>query len=453
MRELTKSLEFAASTPGVILSSSLVTLEAIINAGAFGALYRIENGDDPISEIIPTVGTFGNATQVTAEQRPTKITVDGIEVARTDHVDDNLNVPVTAASGGLIVGTPYGWMYSPQTWGSVDSEMPLVDTSFAAYTEELTDVQLDALGGLLGDRKYWIFQSPNTVLVDFLFYTGGPTTTIEFVGANGVTYSQDFSAYSSGNVDLGAQGLTAPVTVLVPQSALADLSASAGDYAIYLYNTNVTGALPDWSEWPLGGNFYFSDNSLTGSIPDWSGWSSGIDFAIDGNNLTGTIPDWSGWSFGQYVYLYKNSLTGSIPDWSGWSSADNIRLYMNNLTGTIPDWSGWSSGSYIWLYLNELTGTIPDWSGWSSGNDIQLDRNNLTDVAGTATPPGLTNLRLDGNALIEAAVDRVLTSLDTAGESNGTLDLSGGTNAAPSATGLAAKSNLEARGWYVTVNS
>jgi hypothetical protein len=79
--------------------------------------------------------------------------------------------------------------------------------------------------------------------------------------------------------------------------------------------------------------------------------------------------------------------------------------------------------------------------------------NNLTDVAGTSTPPGLTFLLLHNNALIEAAVDRVLTSLDTAGENNGTVLLDGGTNAAPSATGLAAKSNLEGRGWTVTVNS
>jgi hypothetical protein len=33
------------------------------------------------------------------------------------------------------------------------------------------------------------------------------------------------------------------------------------------------------------------------------------------------------------------------------------------------------------------------------------------------------------------------------------VNLSGGTNAAPSATGLSAKSNLEGRGWTVLVNS
>ena len=377
-------------------------LETIISAGSFGALYKIEDGDDPIGEIIPTAGTFGNVTQTTAAQRPAKITVDGIEVARTDHVDDNLDAPISEASGGLVVGTPYGWMYTPQNWGSVNSKMPLVDTSFAAYTEALTDVQLD---GLLGDRKYCIFQSPDAVISTFHFYTGGPTTTIEFVGANGVTYSQGFSTNSTVSVDLGAQGLTAPVTILVPQSALADL-----------------------------------DDGIN-------------DIRLSANNLTGTIPDWSGWTSADNIWLFNNNLAGTIPDWSGWTSGNQIHLNSNNLTGTIPDWSGWSSGNSIRLSSNNLTGTIPDWSGWTSGNTIWLDNNGLTDVAGTATPPGLTDLRLQDNALIEAAVDRVLTSLDTAGESNGYVNLSGGTNAAPSATGLSAKSNLEGRGWTVTVNT
>lgn len=57
-----------------------------------------------------------------------------------------------------------------------------------------------------------------------------------------------------------------------------------------------------------------------------------------------------------------------------------------------------------------------------------------------------------GCALTQTSVDNILVSIQLAGTSNGTLNLTGGTNATPSATGLAAKTLLQARGWTVTHN-
>ena len=51
--------------------------------------------------------------------------------------------------------------------------------------------------------------------------------------------------------------------------------------------------------------------------------------------------------------------------------------------------------------------------------------------------------------LTQTSIDNILVSLDTAGQSNGTFDQSGGN--APSATGEAAIDNLRSRGWTVTV--
>lgn len=55
-------------------------------------------------------------------------------------------------------------------------------------------------------------------------------------------------------------------------------------------------------------------------------------------------------------------------------------------------------------------------------------------------------------ALNQSSVDAILVSFNTAGTSNGTLTISGGTNATPSATGQAATDALRARGWTVTLN-
>lgn len=57
-----------------------------------------------------------------------------------------------------------------------------------------------------------------------------------------------------------------------------------------------------------------------------------------------------------------------------------------------------------------------------------------------------------GCALSQQSVDNILVSLDTAGQSNGIVNIDGGTSAAPGATGLAAKASLQGKGWTVLTN-
>lgn len=62
------------------------------------------------------------------------------------------------------------------------------------------------------------------------------------------------------------------------------------------------------------------------------------------------------------------------------------------------------------------------------------------------------NIEFSRNDLSQASVDDILAKIDGAGASNGSLNLSGGTNAIPSAAGLLSKTSLEGRGWTVIVN-
>jgi len=55
-------------------------------------------------------------------------------------------------------------------------------------------------------------------------------------------------------------------------------------------------------------------------------------------------------------------------------------------------------------------------------------------------------------ALNQTSVDNILVSINAAGTSNGTLNMTGGTSATPSATGITARTALIARGWTVTTN-
>lgn len=102
--------------------------------------------------------------------------------------------------------------------------------------------------------------------------------------------------------------------------------------------------------------------------------------------------------------------------------------------------------------------SMPDDLDLSNGTTFNAAWQNLTALA--EFPPSLfddvtatdfTNA-FDNCGLTQESVDNILVSINNAGTSDGTLDIDGGTSAAPSAIGLAAKSELEGRGWTVTTN-
>lgn len=64
----------------------------------------------------------------------------------------------------------------------------------------------------------------------------------------------------------------------------------------------------------------------------------------------------------------------------------------------------------------------------------------------------LTFVRFNVCNLTQTSVDHILTTLDGFGNINGYCELADGTNAAPGPAGLAAKTSLEGKGWYVVTN-
>jgi len=77
---------------------------------------------------------------------------------------------------------------------------------------------------------------------------------------------------------------------------------------------------------------------------------------------------------------------------------------------------------------------------------LRCRENNLS-FLDVSTGTGLSRLECHNNSMDQDMVDTVLCDMDSHGTSNGYLNISG--NAAPSATGVACKNNLVARGWTV----
>jgi len=110
-----------------------------------------------------------------------------------------------------------------------------------------------------------------------------------------------------------------------------------------------------------------------------------------------------------------------------------------------------------WYLCSGLTSfPLIDTSSATSFNSAWRDCSGLTsfpaNMFDTCPCTDFTNAFLTC-ALTQSSVDNILVSIDAAGQSNGTLNITGGTSSAPSATGLAAKTSLrEGKGWAVTTN-
>ena len=97
------------------------------------------------------------------------------------------------------------------------------------------------------------------------------------------------------------------------------------------------------------------------------------------------------------------------------------------------------------IYTFNITGLLTAIGG------LQIAGADLTAIL---FPAGLhiSNLDLSTNKLETDSVNGALISLDANGILNGTVNLSGGTNAAPTGQGIAAKNHLIAKGWTVITN-
>ena len=157
---------------------------------------------------------------------------------------------------------------------------------------------------------------------------------------------------------------------------------------------------------------------------------------------------WRGYSF---ITSFPAINTSSVTNFSNaWYACSSLTTFpaINTSSGT--------NFSYAWYGCSSLT-TFPEintssgtlFSGaWQNCSSLTTFPANVFDnCPATDFTGGFQNCGLS-----QASVDNILVSINAAGTSGGTLDINGGTSAAPSATGAAAKSALQARGWTVTTN-
>lgn len=179
------------------------------------------------------------------------------------------------------------------------------------------------------------------------------------------------------------------------------------------------------------------------------------DFRADWNSLTSV--NLSGLSNLTYVDISDCEIPGSSDhsltsvNLTGCTALEELRLDDSDFSGGIPDLTGLANIEWLDMDQCEITGNV-DLSMLLSLRGFDLSGNTgLTSV--TIFEQVLDSVNIFNCALTEASVNDILGWLDGGGETNGYVDLSGGTNAAPTGDGLTAVTNLEGKGWSVIVNS
>ena len=184
------------------------------------------------------------------------------------------------------------------------------------------------------------------------------------------------------------------------------------------------------------------------------------------NNLQRFVADWnslssvnlSGLTNLTYVDISDNEVPGTEGQRSltsvnltGSTALEELRLDDSDFSAGIPNITGLTSLQWLDMDQCGITGNVdlsmlPELYGFDlSGNT------GLTSV--TLFEQVLENVIINNAALTEASVNDILAWLDGGGVLNGYVELSGGTNAAPTGDGLTAVTNLEGKGWSIFVNS
>ncbi|KAJ6790757.1 putative leucine-rich repeat receptor-like protein kinase [Iris pallida] len=186
---------------------------------------------------------------------------------------------------------------------------------------------------------------------------------------------------------------------------------------LYLFETGLTGYLPDWLGDQLTSLKFLdlSSNNLSGGIPDTIGSLSSLEaLHLSNNSLSGEIPSSLQGCTGLVILdLSQNKFTGKVPTWIGEScpSLRILRLRSNMFAGRIPQNLSRLIGLQIVdLAHNNLSGTIPKSFGRFAAMKVKKEDSEYVLQESTGVYVESMEVDMKGGAL-------------TYGDSNGILSL------------------------------
>lgn len=211
-----------------------------------------------------------------------------------------------------------------------------------------------------------------------------------------------------------------------------------------LFRWDVDNTVYFQNSWPVHTIDPAKPNVVTLSTTDsWVGLSL---FYMHGQHLTNAFPTFADCSNLQSMYSGDNAFVGNLPSFEG---TDLYYFWCNScfMTGLPASFSACGNLHTLGLNQNNFAGALPAMAGCPL-TTLYADRNSIAIYVSEPIQVTRTLHDVHDNILDQASVDNVLidyevikTPMALSGN-NYTIRLEGGTNAAPSAVGIAAKNAI-----------
>jgi len=399
-----------------------------INATLNGIVFSITTTTPSTNFIIPVAGGVFNALIDWGDGTTTTVTTTGNK-SHTYSIVGTYQIQIT---GTFPVFSNAGNYASAQLITSVDS---------------LTVGMLTSL-----DHSFW--QTRNLTSINTAFDTTGVTsfsyawnncralTSFPLINTSSGTdfsyaweYCTSLTSFPLIDTSAGTNFTNTWSSTALTSFPLIDTSSGITFFRTWYFSTSLTSfPLIDTS---AGTNFSYawSHTALT-SFPLLD-TSSGTNF----NNA------WSSTALTSFPALNLSAGTDFSYTWANCTSLTSFPAL--NLSAGTNFYQAWANCSSLTSFpsVNVSAGTNFSYT-WYNCPSLTSFPANMFD---TCTATNFTNAFLNC-ALSQTSVNNILISIDTAGQSGGTLNINGGTSATPSGAGITAKNNLIAKGWTVTTN-
>ena len=421
-------------------------------------------------------GNGNNATQATAASQPkivssgSVITVNGYQVIQYDGSNDNLGTSLTATGTMLMGGSDGTAFYEVSISGAynllasaANTDHPLNETLRIIWDRSLSAGEKSAIESLV-TYSDWDFSDVTTFFQYWRLRTELPSFPLLDVssGTNFAAAWRNCSSLtsfplldvSSGTTFTAAWNSCSSLTSF----PLLDVGSGTNFSSAWYSCSSLTSfPLLDVSSGANFQNTWYNCSSLT-SFPLLD-VSSGTNFQYTWqscNSLTSfpLLDVSSGTNFFQAWRLCTSLTSFPLLDVSSGTNFQEAWRNCSSLTSfPLLDVSSGTTFQEAWFNCTSLTSfPLLDVSSGTTFQGAWRGCSSLTsfpaNMFDSVTATDFTNAFASTN-LTQTSIDNILVSLDTAGQSNGTFNQSGGS--APSATGEAAIDNLRSRGWAVTV--
>jgi len=201
--------------------------------------------------------------------------------------------------------------------------------------------------------------------------------------------------------------------------------------------------------------WYVSYGRTTGSIPSLTACKNLTYLYLYYNNFTGIMPSLAANPNIYYVEVGYNALSGSIPAFKNLSNLYYLFMYNNQFT-SLNKFQNLPSLTYFYAHNNKMTGEIPTFADCPNLYYLILFNNQFTNykTGGFSVNYRLTYLDLSGNLLTQQAVNQIIIDLyaNYNAVKRGGVTVNLRGNAIPSGDALEYVEILKSKGWSVVFN-